>query len=75
VHQQEICQTKAHFKAMPSDIHKSPSELTTITETNKNTPLDKICSQHLQALQQAGLITQKIPTQIKQLHCDKANAL
>jgi len=49
--------TKARFKAMPSGVCKRLSKLTTITETNKNLPLDKICPQHFQALQQAGPVT------------------
>jgi len=40
--------TKARFKAMPSGVYKRLSKLTTITETNKNLPLDKICPQRFQ---------------------------
>jgi len=45
-------------------------------ETNKNPPLDKICPQHFQALQDTGPITKKIPTLAKQLqHNEEAKAL
>jgi len=68
--------TKACFKAIPSGVYKRLSKLTTITETNKNLPIDKIYPQHFQALQHAGLVTKKVPTLIEQLqHNKKANAL
>jgi len=54
--------TKACFKAIPSGVHKRISNLTTITETNKNPQPDKISTQHFQAPQQAGLITKKVAT-------------
>jgi len=58
--------TKACFKATPSGVYKRLSELTTITETNKNLALDKIYPQHFQALQHAGLVTKKVPTLTEQ---------
>jgi len=52
------------------------SELTTITETNKNLPPDKIHPQHFQAPQHAGPVTKKIPMLTKQLqHNEEAKAL
>jgi len=53
--------TKACFKAILSGVYKRLSKLTTITDTNKNLPLDKIYPQHFQALQHAGLVTKKVP--------------
>jgi len=68
--------TKACFKAIPSGVCKRRSELTTITETNKNPPPDKIYPQHFQALQRAGPITKKAPTLTEQLqHNKEAKAL
>jgi len=68
--------TKACFKAIPSGVYKRLSKLTTITETKNNLPLDKIYPQHFQALQQAGLVTKRIPTLTKQLqHNEEAKAL
>jgi len=67
--------TKACFKAIPSGVYKTLSELTKITETNKNLPLDKIYPQHFQALQHAGLVTKKVPTLTEQLlHNEEAKA-
>jgi len=63
--------TKACFKAIPSGVYKRLSKLTTITETNKNLPPDKIYPQHFQALQHAGLVTKKVPTLTEQLQHNK----
>jgi len=68
--------TKACFKAIPSGVYKRLSNLTTITETNKNLPLDKIYPQHFQALQHAGLVTEKVPTLTEQLqHNEETKAI
>jgi len=48
-----------------------------MTETNKNLPQDKICPQHFQSQQHAGLmiITKKAPTLTEQLqHNNEAKA-
>jgi len=68
--------TKACFKAIPSGVYKRLSKLTTITETNKNLPLDKIYPHHFQALQQVELVTNKFPTLTEQLqHHEEAKAI
>ena len=67
----DIIHTKPCFKAIPSGVCNRMSELTTITETNKNLPLGKIYLHHSQALQHAGLVTQKVPTLIEQLQHNK----
>jgi len=64
--------TKACFKAIPSGVHKRLPQQTTITETNKNLPLDKIRPQHVQALQHAGPVTKKVPTLTEQLQAKAA---
>jgi len=51
------------------------SKRTTITETNKNLPLDKISPQHLQALQNAGPVTKKVSTLTELQHNEEAKAL
>jgi len=63
--------TKACFKAIPSGVYKRLSKLTTIRETNKSLPLDKIYRQHFQALQHAGLVTKKVRTLTEQLQHNK----
>ena len=63
--------TKSCFKAIPSGVYKRLSKLTTVTETNKNLPLDKIYPQHFKALQSAGLVTKKVPTLTEQLQHDE----
>jgi len=45
--------TETCFKVVPLGVHKWLSELTTILETNKNLPPDKVCPQH------KGSITKK----------------
>jgi len=45
---------KACFKAIPSGVHNRLSELTTIAETKKNLPPDKICPQHFQETCRSG---------------------
>jgi len=68
--------TKACFKAIPSGVCKNLSELTTITETNKNLTLDKIHPQRFQAPQHAGLVTKKVPALTEQLqHNEEAQAV
>jgi len=67
---------KAFFKAIPSEVYKRLSKLTTITETTKNPQLNKICEQSFQALQDTGPVTKKVPTLTEQLqHNEEAKAL
>jgi len=58
--------TKAGFKAILSAVCKTLSKLTTIAETKKCLPPDKMSPQHFQALQDAGPIARKIPTLAQQ---------
>jgi len=67
--------TEACFKAIPSGIYKRLFELTTITETNKNLPPDKIYPQCFQAPQQSGPVTKEVPTLTEQpQHNEEAKA-
>jgi len=59
------------LQSHPSGVYKRLSKLTTITETNKNLPLDKIYPQNFQAFHCAGLVTKKIPTLSEQLQVDE----
>jgi len=69
-----------HLSAIPSKPSLQQSvkdclKLTTIMETDKGPPLDKIYQEHVQALQHTNLVTEKIPTLTEQpQHNDEATA-
>jgi len=64
------------LQSHPFGSSKRLSELTTNTETNKNTPSDKIHPKHFKALQCTGPVTKKIQTLTKQRqHNEEAKTL
>jgi len=68
--------TNACFKTIPSGVYKRLSKLTTITDANKDLPLDQLYPQHFKALHHAGLVTNRIPTLTEQLqHNEEAKAI
>jgi len=70
-----MASTPKHASKLSLQESTRLSKLTTITETNKNLPLDKIYPQHFQALQHAGLVTKKVPALTEQLlHNEEAKA-